>query len=69
MKEAIGNMKQMADHYFGNNEHTITLTEDTFVSNQRPLLERKRSWEEKEFSKIPEVKENIREHLTATYWG
>lgn len=32
-------------------------------------LERRRNWEDKKSSMIPEGKEITREHLTATYWG
>jgi len=62
-------MERMNDYYFRRNDNIITLTEDPLGNNRLILLEKKRSREEKESSKIPEEKESKREHLTATYWG
>jgi hypothetical protein len=60
MKEVIMNMKQMADHYFKIDNHTITLPEDSIGYNPQPPLERRKNWEEKKSKK---------EHCTAPYWG
>lgn len=77
-------MKQMANHYFRIDAHTITLPEGTLGDNRpAPLerrrrehlpatywgLERRRNCEKQKLSTVPEEKENTRECLTAIYWG